>query len=255
MKKNKMMRIASVLLVAVLLTTSIISGTFAKYVTEGSVSDLARVAKFGVVVSAENDLFSKTYALDDTDAEDDEDGFSVVSTEKVVAPGTKSDDANPFKITVTGTPEVDVIVTIKIDDCKDVWLQQGWFSDPTGAGENFYNASVYYPVVFTLKQGDNELKSGTLAEIKAYLENEAEPIYIEAGNDLSEYMYTLSWAWDFDDDGDGTYDKQDTLLGDIAAARTEGATSVVVGGQTLTEGGQYNIDTSVKFTVTVTQVD
>ena len=44
MKKNKMMRIASVLLVAVILTTCAISGTFAKYVTSGNGSDNARVA-------------------------------------------------------------------------------------------------------------------------------------------------------------------------------------------------------------------
>lgn len=51
MKKNKIMRIASVLLVAVILTTCAISGTFAKYVTSGSGSDTARVAKFGVTVN------------------------------------------------------------------------------------------------------------------------------------------------------------------------------------------------------------
>ena len=31
MKKNKMMRLAAILLVCVLMTTSVISGTFAKY--------------------------------------------------------------------------------------------------------------------------------------------------------------------------------------------------------------------------------
>ena len=46
MKKNKMMRIASALLVAVILTTCAISGTFAKYVTSTPGSDSARVAKF-----------------------------------------------------------------------------------------------------------------------------------------------------------------------------------------------------------------
>ena len=48
MKKNKMMRLASCLLVLVMLSTSMISGTFAKYVTTGSAEDTARVAKFGV---------------------------------------------------------------------------------------------------------------------------------------------------------------------------------------------------------------
>lgn len=48
MKTNKMMRVASVLLVAVLLTTCAISGTFAKYTTDISATDNAIVAKFAV---------------------------------------------------------------------------------------------------------------------------------------------------------------------------------------------------------------
>ena len=61
MKKNKMMRIAGGLLIAVLLTTSIISGTFAKYVTTGSAADEARVARFGVTVTGSGSLFAKNY--------------------------------------------------------------------------------------------------------------------------------------------------------------------------------------------------
>lgn len=47
MKKNKMMRLASCLLVAILLTTSVISGTFAKYTTSSTGTDSARVATWG----------------------------------------------------------------------------------------------------------------------------------------------------------------------------------------------------------------
>ena len=68
MRKNKMMRAASALMVAVLLTTCTISGTFAKYVTTASGNDTARVAKWGVQIDmagfsdVDNDLFAKTYA-------------------------------------------------------------------------------------------------------------------------------------------------------------------------------------------------
>ena len=47
MKKNVMMRVASALLVAVLMTTCAISGTFAKYTTTASGKDAARVANWG----------------------------------------------------------------------------------------------------------------------------------------------------------------------------------------------------------------
>ena len=62
MKKNRMMRLASILLICVLLTTSVISGTFAKYVTADTGSDNARVAKWGVelIVTGDN-LFSNSY--------------------------------------------------------------------------------------------------------------------------------------------------------------------------------------------------
>ncbi|MDE6767712.1 MAG: hypothetical protein K2J35_05915, partial [Eubacterium sp.] len=62
MKKNKMMRIASALLVLCLLTTCVISGTFAKYVTSNDGSDSARVAKFGVSVTVSGSTFAKEYA-------------------------------------------------------------------------------------------------------------------------------------------------------------------------------------------------
>ena len=61
MRKNKLMRLASLLLVLVLLTSSVISGTLAKYVMNASGSDSARVARFGVEISAVNDLFGNSY--------------------------------------------------------------------------------------------------------------------------------------------------------------------------------------------------
>ena len=62
MKTNKIMRVASVLLVAVLLTTCAISGTFAKYVTTGNTGDGARVAKWGIVMdSTGTATFKDTY--------------------------------------------------------------------------------------------------------------------------------------------------------------------------------------------------
>ena len=109
MKKNRMMRLASGLLVAVLLTTCAISGTFAKYVTSESGSDFARVAKWGVEVEAESfDMFTDAYETDDTTATFTG-SYSVDSAdgEDVMAPGTSGSFAN---IAITGTPEVAVEV-------------------------------------------------------------------------------------------------------------------------------------------------
>ena len=79
MRKNKMMRAASGLLVAVLLSTCAISGTFAKYTTSANGTDSARVAKWGFTGGSTitiSDLFKKTY---DT---------TVKSSTDVIAPGT-----------------------------------------------------------------------------------------------------------------------------------------------------------------------
>ena len=64
-KKNWTMRAAVLMLVLVLITSCFVGGTFAKYVTSGSGTDSARVAKFGVTVTASGDLFAKEYATDD----------------------------------------------------------------------------------------------------------------------------------------------------------------------------------------------
>ena len=268
MKKNKMMRVASVLLVAVLLTTSVISGTFAKYVTSGEVGDSARVAKFGVTIAGSGSLFDVNYfntILGNTPAGNTADDMNSVLTvessngEKVVAPGTKNDTG--LSLALSGAPEVDVKVTLAIEEgSKDIWLLGGatnFYPDRTTAalGDAFLNEETYYPIVYTLKLGAFVLKSGTLGEIKTFLESYS--LYVDANTTMagSDYTYTLTWAWDFDDDGDGTYDKQDTLLGDIAAFRTGNTCQIPNDGPELTEGAHYNIDTNVKISVTVTQVD
>ena len=170
MKKNKMMRIASVLLVAVLLTTSIISGTFAKYVTSTSTVATATVAKFGVTASATGTLFNETYATDDTSVSDsDTDSISVKSTAKVVAPGTKNTDGLTFAF--TGTPEVDVKITFAIQSgYKDVFLKGSSLPDKTTSGTGTFDLTgEYHPIKFTLKNGTTTVAEGTLSQIATTL--------------------------------------------------------------------------------------
>lgn len=118
MKKNRMMRLASVLLVCVLLTTSVISGTFAKYISTASGSDTARVAKWDIEVEdtklgVDNativfDLFSTINdtgnTADETDVADD-----------LIAPGT----AGSFEIDISNKSEVNAKYTIKLTEWND----------------------------------------------------------------------------------------------------------------------------------------
>ena len=108
MKKNKSMRAAGGLLIATMLTSSIVSGTYAKYVTSDEAEDTARVAKFGVTVTASGSLFDTTYkaATDNTSGGEnatDTNGTTLTvessNTDKLVAPGTKNDEGLTFAIT------------------------------------------------------------------------------------------------------------------------------------------------------------
>ncbi|MBO4406467.1 MAG: hypothetical protein J5849_02095, partial [Clostridia bacterium] len=118
--KNKMMRIASVLMVAALLSTCVISGTFAKYVKSASAGDTARVAKFGVVITAEGELFATEYDLEEELLTDASFEHSVESSDedKLVAPGTSGEAGG---ITITGTPEVAVRIGVAATVTLSAW--------------------------------------------------------------------------------------------------------------------------------------
>lgn len=116
MRKNKMMRLASALLVLTLLTTSIISGTFAKYTTQDSAGDVARVAKWGVVLQAAGSLYGTNYQKSSNTITNGTEGISVKGTQiadtNVIAPGTKNETGMSFSI--NGTPEVSTFVQVKV---------------------------------------------------------------------------------------------------------------------------------------------
>ncbi len=131
MKKIKTMRAAGGLLIATLLTTSAVSGTYAKYVSGGSAGDTARVAKWGIVIAASGNLFSSSYlgADDNTPASATAEAKAIsvksYNDDAVVAPGTKSDQGMYFNI--SGTPEVDYKLSGSIEG-KDVYLATGTYA-------------------------------------------------------------------------------------------------------------------------------
>lgn len=105
MKKNVMMRVASALLVAVLMTTCAISGTFAKYTSTATTSDQARVAKWGWGATAVSiDLFDDVYGT----TVDSADG------KNVIAPGTGKTSKITWTPAATFTPEVDYTISFKV---------------------------------------------------------------------------------------------------------------------------------------------
>lgn len=257
MKKNKSMRAAGGLLIATMLTSSIVSGTYAKYVTSDEAKDTARVAKFGVTVTASGSLFDTTYKAvsggntpGGKNATDSEDGTTLTvesfaeagqKADNVVAPGTKNDKGLTFAI--AGTPEVDVAVKIEIDNTSDIWLGSGTypnmtngdvFDDTYNADNDIFTTSAYYPIKYTLKQNNNEIATGNLDTIIKKLNstfngiNTEQTVY-DANTDLSTKLGTfqLTWEWDYENATDENIDKADTLLGDLAAGNVNSAITAI----------------------------
>ena len=224
MMKNKAMRIAAGAGVTTLLTMSVISGSFAKYITSGTGTDSARAAKFGVTVTANGTMFASEYAKDDENVV----GTivkSVVSSggedDHVVAPGTKGELLNA---TITGKPEV----AVKVSYEPTLTLNGLEYTD-----EDSNLSTEYFPIIF--KVGDKkygvkgvkdstgvavangsssigELKTAVENAIKGYSKNYA------ANTDLSgigaDGFVNVSWEWAYN----GNSDEKDTYLGDQAAA-------------------------------------
>ena len=215
MKKNRMMRLASMLLVAVLVTTSTISGTFAKYVTSDGASDTARVAKWGVSVTPNGVLFDKQYNVDDGTYSGTGDK-SVVSSDtwNVVAPGTTK---SLTEVVITGTPEVATRVTYD----ATVTISNNWIVD----------GDEYFPVYFTIEgktygiAGDCGVDCNVKATSIADLEGKVEAAIKACKKDyapntdfstVASDFPTVSWAWPFHTSD--ANDKKDTKLGDEAVA-------------------------------------
>lgn len=200
MKKNVMMRLSALLLVAVLLTTCVISGTFAKYVTTGSASDSAEVAKWGVKITAE------TWADDNLEANltDDEDHIVASASSDLLAPGTGVKFAS---VNVSGTPDVAVKVTYTADLELTGWALE--------------DSSVWCPLVFVINGNAYSYAGVTAsnvddfeAKIEAYIAAYTEEY--DAGVDLAAQgagNLTVSCYWAYDNGNDSA----DTYLGDQAS--------------------------------------
>ena len=221
MKKNVMMRVASIMLVLVLMSSSVISGTFAKYVTSGESTDKARVAKFGVKVEPNGEMFLKYYEADDVNFTLADDTVVTSDDWKLIAPGTSH---SMTKVHLTGKPEVAVRVSYEATN-----IVLGTFLDANG--------DEYCPIVFTINDvtygttvTNATNKFATIAELVAEMKNVIKNYkkdYV-ANTDLSTIYamdnnaLEISWEWPFET---GTTpaeiaanDIKDTFLGDQAAA-------------------------------------
>lgn len=232
MRKNRMMRAASALLVAVLMTTCTISGTFAKYVTEASSQDTARVANWGFTKDTivELDMFDSTY--DDDVAYQSENGAPT----NLIAPGTEK-LTNSFSIinAETNKPEVKYSFSVSVDgsDCAQV-IQDNkniiWYLDGAKVGTNGTWAELMDAI---------KLLSGDASGTETYLPGTVPAAF------ASGVTHTVGWQWLFDVNGDVVVYDLDT---DGTPETTQNQYDTMMG------NAADLADVTLKITVTATQI-
>lgn len=211
--KNRLMKTACVLLALVLVTSCMVGGTFAKYTTTGSAADTARVAKWGIVITPNGNLFNATYAKAEgttITGENSVHGKSVsgetTADADVVAPGT---EGSLSSVSIGGSPEVALEVKYEAE-----LTLLGW----TLADQK----TVYCPIVVTITNGDQKTvvqmneQITTLDQFETAVEDaiNAFTANYAPNQDMSKVSApVVSWAWPI---GEGN--ANDTYLGDRAAA-------------------------------------
>ena len=246
MKKNKILRLASVMLMLCLITTCAISGTFAKYTTSGTASDTARVAKWGVDFEVTNKGLALTY-----NAATNSYGITLSvkssDTDKLVAPGTAG---VVYEFASSGTPEVSYKVDFTLDETATKLIF---------VAKNREGASMeaYYPVKFKVEFAGaivaenitTETALATAINKCSYVYNVEDGSYKTSTDDTTWTPYAgsgaptikISWDWAFTG-----ADVNDTILGDVAAG--------VLGG-TWTDSTDYNLDMVVEVDAVAEQID
>ncbi len=250
--KNKFLKIASLLVVVFLITTCVIGTTFAKYTTSSSGNDSAKIAKWGIEVSASGSLFGKNYGntIVASNASDITVKAETNADYNVVAPGTKNDTG--FQVKISGTPEVNYEMTSKAEEVKDIFLSAGTYgmmvekyglnaaSDVKGLytynttskvytkcttstwteGTTYYTLQdsveidgTYYPIQWKLNGTDYDTLEEALAVITTATNGTKVAVV-----DSADAEYTLTWSWAYEQTD--KENKLDTVLGNLAAGKT-----------------------------------
>lgn len=222
MRKNKMMRAASGLLVATLLTTSVISGTFAKYTTSTTGTDSARVAYWGFNQRAQTniDLFDDTYINVDSENE-----------YNVVAPGTSKSTTfafgyNEYKdgegTAIVKAPEVAYTLTVGVEatgEYTDLDTNENFkwsLTDATGKKTEYQTVAELTDAIKAL--------SGDSTGIKTYRAGELPKAFTSA-----DETYTVGWDWTYNTNEAG--DIKDTSMGNATSLDNVGLTITITATQ------------------------
>jgi hypothetical protein len=188
-KTSKTARITILLLVLCLISTAMLSGTFARYTSEYAGADTALIAKWDISVSDGDEhgftmLPGEAQQLDLFKHEYDTNILSTAGDSKIIAPGVDGD------------------FTLKVENKGDVAAEMTFDFDVSGDASNA-------PIEYKLKEGQTW---GDLDALKTALDELEKMKNVAAGTGTAEQ--TVEWRWPLDgSDVYGTNDEVDTDLG------------------------------------------
>ncbi len=259
MKKNRIMRLASAMLVLTLVTTCAISNTFAKYTTKTEGSDSARVAYWGFSAPASTTikLFDTSYNGGTSNSTVTVKSASADATEgqikeNVIAPGTANSTEFGFAYTGNagkGIAAPEVAYTLKID------------ATATGSYSNLDSNPNFKWTLKSGKTGETETEYDTVAQLLAAIKKlsgatgddgiatyQPGALPEAFGTADSNAKCTVGWKWDFETESNATVG-QDV---DGAAAKTpeeQDTTDTNMGNATTLD------NVAITITITATQID
>ena len=223
MKKHNMMRVASVLTVVTLLSTSLISGTLAKYTsTATSAGDSAKVATWKIlagtgaaldVISSASNSNSFTFDLfntvkDTKDGTDEKDVKEGSDNTSIIAPGTWG----YVDLKIKNESEVNASYTIQLN--------------PTNV-----NVPLQYAIKKSPSEDENYPMNGLTVDWRDGSGENPLKVTSASGEDLTitnkEVTYRMYWKWDYER---SNKDTEDTDLG-VAGTATPSITATVTATQ------------------------
>lgn len=246
MRKNRMMRLASALLILTMVTTCAISGTFAKYTTSATATDKARVAYWGFQSSNSMDftnLFSGTYT-----------NVKSQNGEDVIAPGTagsvqfsfaydESTKAYDADMTMSG-PEVDYNFTVAVEEHCDALIEankniQWKLTKKVGAAAatDVVTWGTWDDLITAIKGLSGDATDGAM-EYKANT--------LPSAFTAADEVYTIEWQWLFTSDTN-KYD-HDKDHGSVTAEISQDEYDTFMANAAAMD------DCSITITITATQI-
>ena len=201
MKKEWTVKLGLLALILTLVTTSLVSGTFAMYTSQVSGYDTARVAKFEYSIKdGEGVVFGKDTRINIFETSDMAvkhlmDGDKKAD-ELLIAPGT----SGSFKIEIENNSEVAVEVDFELTETNLAGIPVYYT----------FGGNKYTGCVALLSDETDDETYYTIVELAEALKV-ARLNYVNDGDD-DKLTHKIDWAWDFERD-----DAYDTDLGEVGA--------------------------------------